>query len=84
VIFLESTKKYETVERQLDHLDRFTHVKTCHESDDEIPHLEGGIPILGQSLESPFEAPSSPHEEVSSPHEEVLATSLEPKFHLDD
>jgi hypothetical protein len=59
VIFLESSKKDETVERQLDHLDRFTCVKTYHEFDDEIPHLEGGIPILGQSLESPFEAPSS-------------------------
>jgi hypothetical protein len=47
VIFLESTKKDKIVERQLDHLDRFTHVKTCHEFDDEIPHIEGGIPILG-------------------------------------
>jgi hypothetical protein len=32
---------------------------------------------LGQSLESPFEAPSSPHEEFSS-------TSSEPEFQLDD
>jgi hypothetical protein len=64
VIFLESSKKDETVERQLDHLDRFTHVKTYNEFDDEIPHLEGGIHVLGQSLESPFEAPSSPQEEV--------------------
>jgi hypothetical protein len=64
VIFLESTKKEETIERHLDHLDKFTHVKTYHEFDDEIPHLEGGIPILGQYLESPFEAPYSPHEEV--------------------
>jgi transposase InsO family protein/adenylate kinase family enzyme len=77
VIFLESTKKDEIVERQLDHLDRFTRVKTYHEFDDEIPHLEGGIPILGQSLESPFEAPSSPHEEVP-------ATSSEPEVQLDD
>jgi hypothetical protein len=46
VIFLESTKNDKTVEQQLDHLDRFTHVKTYHEFDDEIPHLEGGIPIL--------------------------------------
>jgi hypothetical protein len=77
VIFLESTKKDEIVERQLCHLDRFTHVRTYHEFDDEILHLEGGIPILGLSLESPFEAPSSPHEEVP-------ATSSEPKAHLDD
>jgi hypothetical protein len=48
----------------LDHMDRFTHVHTYHEFDDEIPHLEEGIPILDQSLESPFETPSSPHEKV--------------------
>jgi hypothetical protein len=77
VIFLESSKKDKIIERQLDHLERFTHVKTCHEFDDDIPHLEGGIPILGQSLESPFEAPSPPHEEV-------LVTLLEPRVHLDD
>jgi hypothetical protein len=45
-------------------LDKFTHVKTYHKFDDEISHLEGGIPILDQSLESPFQAPSPPHEEV--------------------
>jgi hypothetical protein len=77
MIFLESSKKDETFERQLDHLDKFTHVKTYHEFDDEIPHVEGGIPILGQSLESPFEAPSSTLEEFPT-------TSSEPKVHLDD
>jgi hypothetical protein len=77
VIFLESSKNDKIVEGQLDHLDRFTHVKTCHEFDDEIPHLEGGIPILDQSLESPFEAPSPPLEEV-------LATSSEHEVRLDD
>jgi hypothetical protein len=77
VIFLESSKKDETAERQLDHLDKFTRVKTYYEFDDEISHLEGGIPFLGQSLESPFEAPSSPHEEVP-------ATSSELEDHLDD
>jgi hypothetical protein len=55
VIFLESSKKDEIVERQLDHQDRFTHVKIYHEFDDDIPHIKGGIPILGQSLESPSE-----------------------------
>jgi hypothetical protein len=74
---LNPPRKTKIVERQLDHLDRFTRVKTYHEFDDEIPHLEGGIPILGQSLESPFEAPSSPHEEVP-------ATSSEPEVQLDD
>jgi hypothetical protein len=59
LIFLESSKKDETVERQLDHLDRFTHVKTYHEFDDEIPHIEGGILILVKSLKCPFEAPYS-------------------------
>jgi hypothetical protein len=77
VIFLESTKKEEIVERNLDHLDTFTCVKTYHEFDDEIPHLEVGIFILGQSLESPYESSSSPHEEVP-------ATSSEPKVQLDD
>jgi hypothetical protein len=76
-IFLESSTKDETIERQLDHMDRFTHVNTYHEFYDEIPHLEGWIPILSQSLESPFEAPSSPHEEFPS-------TSSKPKAHLDD
>jgi hypothetical protein len=76
VFFLESSKNDKIVERQLD-LDRFTHVKTYHEFDDEIPHLEGGIPILDQSLQCPFEAPSPPHEEV-------LATSSNPEVHLDD
>jgi adenylate kinase family enzyme len=41
-IFLESSKKDEIVERQLDHLDKFTRVKTYYKLDDEIPHLEGG------------------------------------------
>jgi hypothetical protein len=58
VIFIESSKNDETIERQLDHLNRFTRVKTYHEFDDDIPHLEGGILILGQSMEFPFEAPS--------------------------
>jgi hypothetical protein len=77
VIFLESTKKDEIVETQIDHLDKFTHVNTYHEFDDEIPHIEGGIPILGETLESPFEAPSSPHEEV-------LSTSSKHELQLDD
>jgi hypothetical protein len=77
VIFLESTKNDKIVERQLDHLDRFTHVNTYHDFDDEIPHLEGRIPILHQSMESPFEAPSPPHEEVP-------ATSSEQEVRLDD
>jgi hypothetical protein len=41
VIFLESTKNGKTVQQQLDHLHRFTHVKTYHEFDNEIPHMKG-------------------------------------------
>jgi hypothetical protein len=44
-------------------LNRFTYVNTYHEFDDEIPHLEGQIPILDYSMESPFEVPSHPHVE---------------------
>jgi hypothetical protein len=77
VIFLESSKKDKIVERKLDHLDRLTRVKTYDEFDDELPHMEGGIPILGQSMESPFVAPSPPHEEFH-------ATSSESEVQLDD
>jgi hypothetical protein len=45
VIFLEFSKNEKNIEMQLDHLNKFTHVKTYNEFDYEIPHLEGGIPI---------------------------------------
>ena len=77
VIFLESYKDDKTLEQKLDHLDKFNHRETYYECDNKIPHIEGGIPILDQSLESPFEAPYSPHEQVSS-------TSLENHGQLDD
>ena len=32
------------------------------ENEYEIPNLEGGIPILDQPLEFPYEAPTPPHE----------------------
>ena len=41
-------------------------VNTIHEFDNGIPHLEGGIPILDQSLKSPFSTLSPPHKEISS------------------
>jgi hypothetical protein len=47
VFFLESSKNDKTIECQLDHLEKFTHVKTYYIFDDEIPHLEGGNPYLG-------------------------------------
>eukprot|EP00253_Pinus_taeda_P027245 PITA_27245 len=48
--------------QQLDHLDRFGHAKSFQEFDNEIQHLEEGIPILDQSVEPSFEALSPPHE----------------------
>jgi hypothetical protein len=66
VFFLESAKNDKIVEQHLHHLNKFTNVNKYHEFDDEIPHIEGGIPILYHSLESPFEVPSPPHEEYPS------------------
>ena len=66
VIFLESSKSDKVVERQLDRLDRFTHAKSFQEFDNVIPHLEGGIPILNQTVESYPEALSPPHEETTT------------------
>eukprot|EP00253_Pinus_taeda_P027795 PITA_27795 len=43
-------------------IDRFIHAKYFQEFDYEIPHLEGGIPILDQYVESSSEALSPPHE----------------------
>ena len=52
VIFLESSKIDNVVERKLDRLDRFAHVKSFKEVDNQVPHLEGGIPILNKFVES--------------------------------
>eukprot|EP00253_Pinus_taeda_P007878 PITA_07878 len=62
VIFLESSKTDNVVERQLDRLDRFANEKSFQEFDNQIPHLEGGIPILDQHVESSSEEFSPPHE----------------------
>jgi hypothetical protein len=56
-------------------LDIFTCVKTYHEFDDEIPHIEGGIPILVQYLEYPYVATSPPPEEVHSTSSNVMSLS---------
>jgi len=50
-MFLECLKSEMTIERQLDHLDKFTCGKHFLEADYEIPNLEGKIPILDQNLE---------------------------------
>ena len=62
VIFLESSKSDNVVKQQLDHLDRFTNAKSFQEFDNQIPHLEGGIPILDQHVESFSEEDSPPSE----------------------
>ena len=79
-IFIKTNKNDKSIERKLDCLEKFSHLKTYYEFDNEIPNLEGGILILDhdQSLEFPFEAPTPPHEETHE--EEVPNTS--PK--LDD
>jgi len=43
-------------------LDGFIHAKSFQEFDNEIPHLEGGIPILDQFVEFSSKAFSPPHE----------------------
>eukprot|EP00253_Pinus_taeda_P004370 PITA_04370 len=50
------------VERQLDCLDRFENEKSFQEFDNQIPNLEGGIPILDQYVESYSKGLSPPHE----------------------
>ena len=62
VIFIESSKTDNVVKVQLDRLDRFGHAKYFQKFDNEIPHPEGGMPILDQSMESSSEALSPPHE----------------------
>ena len=47
-------------------MDRFTHAKYFQEFDNQIPHLEGGIPILNQTVESFSEALSPTHEEPTT------------------
>ena len=62
VIFLESSKNDNVVEQQLEFLDRFTNKKSFQEFDNQIPHIEGGIPILDQFVESSSKALSPQHE----------------------
>ena len=62
VIFLESSKIDNVVERKLDRLDRFTNAKSFQEFDNQIPHIEVGITILNQPVESSSEALSPSHE----------------------
>ena len=58
VIFLEFEKDVLTIDKQLAQLDIFHSKKIYHEIDNELPNLEGGIPVLsqGQVLEFPSNA----------------------------
>ena len=47
---------------QLDRLDRFSNAKSFQEFYNQIPHLERGIPILDQHVESSSEELSPLHE----------------------
>ena len=62
VIFLESSITDNVVERRLDHLDRFTNAKLFQEFYIQIPHPEGGIPILDQLVEYSSKALSTSSE----------------------
>ena len=75
VIFLESSKTNNVVERQLDHLDRFANAKSFQKFDNQIPCLEGGVPILDQLVESSFEALSPPHE--TPPTDDTLSDVID-------
>ena len=46
VIILEFEKDALTIDKQLAHLDRFHSQKIYHEMDNELPNIEGGIPVL--------------------------------------
>jgi len=77
VNFLESSKTNNVVERQLDRLDRFKNEKSFQEFDNEIPHLEGGIPILDQFVESSSKTLSPPHETPTTDQEDTLSHVIE-------
>eukprot|EP00253_Pinus_taeda_P021352 PITA_21352 len=62
VIFLESSKSDNVVERKLDRLDRFAKTKSFQEFENQKPHLEGGISIIDQHVESSSEEYSPPIE----------------------
>ena len=53
VIFLETDKDFPTVDRRLNQIEKFVPQKFYYESDNILPHLEGGIPILDQSVDFP-------------------------------
>ena len=52
------------IDKQLAQLDRFHSKKIYHEKDNELPNLEGGIPVLSQILEFPSITTSSYNAQV--------------------
>lgn len=50
VIFLESNKINSTVDKKLTHLEKFASKKFYFESDNVVPHIEGGFPFMDQSM----------------------------------
>lgn len=54
VIFLEYVKDASTIDRQLSHLNRFASKKFYYDSNNDLPHLEGGIPTSNYSIYFPL------------------------------
>jgi len=48
VIFLELDKNNSTIDRTLAHLEKFSSKKFYFEPNNDVPHTEGGVPILDQ------------------------------------
>jgi hypothetical protein len=72
VVFLEFAKDASTIDRQLNHLDRFSSKKFYYEWDNDLPHPEGGIHILDQSVDFPS---TTPENEITSKNEEKIVDS---------
>jgi hypothetical protein len=81
VVFLEFAKDASTIDRQLNHLDRFSSNKFYYEWDNDLPHIEGGIHILDQSVDFPStknettSKNTTPENETTSNNEEKLVDS---------
>ena len=75
--FLESSKTDNVIKKQLDFLDRFGHAKYFQQFDNKIPHLEGGIPSLDQSVESPSKTLAPPHESPTTDQEDTLSDVIQ-------
>ena len=54
VIFLEFNKDALTINKQLARLDIFHSKEFYQERDNELPNIEGGILVLGQSWKIPY------------------------------